>query len=449
MARPVLTLFLLLALGLTVRPSQAAIDPKAGRDLLSPQVMRSMQAYMLEKRFDGWLFSGQGPFGDLETEFLGLSGRTSHRWFIFYAGVGTIKEPFLIYHPEDEPVFSGLRLYPLPYRSRREMLSLISDKLWTVAKKICLNYSREMSIPELSQADAGMKEWLEKNGFETLSSGTILSFFNTRWRVTDEQEHARAAELDTVLPQAVGFLREKIGRNRRVTDYDLAKQIEKSLKKAGLTPVEPPTVAVGEKTLLARCSPLKSGARTIARGDLLYLEVAARMKDKPDAMHARLGWCLFVGDSVPDSLGADWRRVKSAADSALVLLRSRIPRGKTLCGYEVDEAARAKIGPDPDLLPRPLGLNLNPYGHLFGVRFDSFTARDDREIMPGLGFTLEPGIYREKYALRLCGNLRIDGKRQVVLSAPLQKRIVAVLAPGDPLDGVWDTGQTADTLNAH
>jgi len=52
------------------------------------------------------------------------------------------------------------------------------------------------------------------------------------------------------------------------------------------------------------------------------------------------------------------------------------------------------------------------------------------------GFTLEPGIYTDTYALRICANLFIDGKRQVSLSAPIQRKIIAVLAPASGADSL-------------
>ena len=102
----------------------------------------------------------------------------------------------------------------------------------------------------------------------------------------------------------------------------------------------------------------------------------------------------------------------------------------------MDRAARARLGNPPDILPRPLGYNLNRDQHNFGVRFDNYLTHDDREIMPGMGFTLQPGIYKDTYALRTCTNLFITGDRQVSLSAPLQQEIIAVLAPAAEVDSL-------------
>ncbi len=399
-------------------------------------VMRSMQAYMLEKRFDGWLFTGQGTFDDLASEFLGLQGKTRHRWFIFYPGLATLKKPFLIYHSEDEKVFSGINFYPYPYRSRKEMLDRIRIDLQSFAKVICLNYSEDLNIPELSRVDAGTLELLKNSGFGLLSSGSILSFIHTRWRKSEMETHKKAASrLDSILPLSVDYLRERLLKNKRVKDYDLVKFMKKRLKKLGLEEIEEPTVALWEKTLLEKYTPTKKLSRLISRDDLLYVEVAARLRDDENSMFARLGWSLYAGEQVPDSLSRPWERIVAAAEEALGLLRGRIPRQiTTLRGYEVDQAARAKLGSIPDILPRPLGYNLNRNQHHFGVRFDNYLAHDDREIMPGMGFTLEPGIYTDTYALRTCANLFIDGTRQVNLSAPLQRKIIAVLGSAERVE---------------
>ncbi|MEA1996629.1 MAG: M24 family metallopeptidase [Gemmatimonadota bacterium] len=419
--------------------SWAGILPNEGRDLVPPAVFRSMQNYMLEKRFDGWLFSGSGHFDDPEREFLGLEGKTRYRWFIFYPAIATHKYPWLIYHKADEHVFSGLRFYPLPYRSRSEMLRLFRESLFPVARKICANYSSEMSIPGLSSADSGMLEWLEANGVEVISSGSILSFFNTRWRVSDIETHSQAAaRLDSILPEAVSYLEGRIRRGRKVTDYGLAKFLRKGLKKLGLEPVARPVVAAGPRTLEERWKPESHSwldAEPLAYGDIVYIELSARLRKRAGSsrpMHARLGWSLYIGEEVPDSLTESWERITAAADKAIHTLGFYIPKGLVLHGFQVDSKARAELGRGPDILPRPLGFNLNPHSHRFGVRFDNYYAKDDREIMPGMGFTLEPGIFRENYALRMCANVVIDGSRGVrVFPASSQSRLIPVLGPAE------------------
>ncbi|HLA40596.1 MAG TPA: hypothetical protein VJ417_11385, partial [Candidatus Glassbacteria bacterium] len=283
--------------------SPAEIKPNAGRDLLRPDVLSSMQRYLLEKRFDGWLFTGQGNFSDIDSEFLGLRGQTRHRWFIFYPGLATLRKPFLIYHPDDEPVFDGLSFYPVTYRSLSQMKDAIKRELFTVAKDIGLNYSPQLQLPEISEVDAGTVELLQEIGFKVRSSGTLLSFYQTRWTVTDAETHKlAAARLDSLLSLAVGYLRDRLSHGKKVADYDLAGFIRKRLKKLDLEPAGPVSVALGSNIPKESWEPDRGNRQLIKKDTLVYLEVSAKKRKDGEAMHARLGWMLYTGESVPDSL---------------------------------------------------------------------------------------------------------------------------------------------------
>ena len=136
---------------------------------------------------------------------------------------------------------------------------------------------------------------------------------------------------------------------------------------------------------------------------------------------------LNLGD--PSAI-ADFARVMPLAERVAVLddeLFWGMPR--ILLGA-MHASRPTLLGGNPHVLPRALGYNLNRRGRNFGVGFDNYLYLDNREIMPGLGFTLEPGIYSKHYALRLCANLFLEGDRELTLSAPLQRKLIAVL--GDP-----------------
>lgn len=405
------------------------ISPDNVRHVPELHILLGIQGYMLEKRFDGWIFSGRGQFDDLAREFLGLEGATRHRWFIVIPGMNTFRKPLLVYHPDDEPVFDGIDFYPLPYRSRKELEEYFSGYIKGFVFKVALNHSPDFNIPDLDRADAGLVQWLEGLGYEVISAGSMLSFFNTRWLLTHIETHAAAAAAtDSALRLSTAWLAGEAGRGRGTTDYDLAREVEKNLKKLDLELVSPVIVRLDSLTLSDDFTVDRRNRRRIEPGSLLYLEVSARKRKTEDAMFARIGWTLCLDSTVEQSLAADWDRVASAADAALELLRARIPARRMTLGYQVDEAAREKLGPDPNILPRPLGRNLNAWGRDFGVQFDNYLARDDRELMPGMGFTLEPGIHRARHALRMCNNVVIDGEWRIILSAPLQRRIIPVLA---------------------
>jgi Xaa-Pro aminopeptidase len=88
--------------------------------------------------------------------------------------------------------------------------------------------------------------------------------------------------------------------------------------------------------------------------------------------------------------------VRDARDAALTLLSTRIAAGSPVCGGEADDAARAVIterGFGPQFWHRT-GHSIDSRElHGSGPQIDNLESRDDRVLIPGVGFSIEPGIY--------------------------------------------------------
>ena len=91
-----------------------------------------------------------------------------------------------------------------------------------------------------------------------------------------------------------------------------------------------------------------------------------------------------------------WEAVRDARDAALTLLQGRITAGLPVRGGEADDAARAVIE------ARGFGAQFwHRTGHSIdarelhgsGPQIDNLESRDDRLLIPGVGFSIEPGIY--------------------------------------------------------
>jgi len=92
-----------------------------------------------------------------------------------------------------------------------------------------------------------------------------------------------------------------------------------------------------------------------------------------------------------------WEAVRDARDAAVSLVRSHVPAGRPLHGAEVDDAARAVIE------ARGLGkFFIHRTGHSLdrrdihgsGPHIDNLETRDDRLLVAGVAFTIEPGVYQ-------------------------------------------------------
>jgi Xaa-Pro aminopeptidase len=109
------------------------------------------------------------------------------------------------------------------------------------------------------------------------------------------------------------------------------------------------------------------------------------------------------------------------------LVRERFAQGQPLAGYEVDDAARRVVeeaGYGPYFVHRT-GHNIGVEVHGNGANLDNLETRDDRPLVPGLCFSIEPGIYLPgSMAVRTEINVAIghDGVPRVF--GPIQEELV-------------------------
>jgi Xaa-Pro aminopeptidase len=94
--------------------------------------------------------------------------------------------------------------------------------------------------------------------------------------------------------------------------------------------------------------------------------------------------------------------VTAARDAGIERVQSAIAAGCPLCGWEVDDAVRAVIesgGYGPYFTHRT-GHSIGQEVHGSGANMDNLETHDERRVAPWTGFSIEPGIYLEKFGVR-------------------------------------------------
>jgi Xaa-Pro aminopeptidase len=102
--------------------------------------------------------------------------------------------------------------------------------------------------------------------------------------------------------------------------------------------------------------------------------------------------------------------------------------GRTIHGYEVDDVARGIItrrGYGRYFVHRT-GHSIGEDVHGNGANIDNFETRDTRQIIPGICFSIEPGIYLPEFGVRSEVNVFVE-EASARVTGEVQEAIVAIL----------------------
>lgn len=366
--------------------------------------IREVQAALREQDLDGWLlyeFRGANP---IAKSMLGV-GKTTRRGFFLIPATG---EPQALIHAIEG---SSWRHWPWArrtYSGWREMEEVLGEIL-SGKGRVAMEISPGAAVPTLDYVPAGLAEVLLRSGIEAASSGNLVSRFYSVW--TDEQlaDHLRASEiLPRVATDAFKKAAEAIRAGSPTTEGALSDWIRGELTKEGLTANMECIVAVGRTASDPHYAPEGAG-ETIRRGELLLIDLWG---GKPDSVPADQTWMGVMGSKVDARTREIWEAVRDARDAALAFLSESFEAGKEIRGYEVDDVARALIAERGygDKFVHRTGHSIDTVLHGSGPNLDNLETRDDRLLIPGVGFSVEPGIY-------LLGDIGVRSEVNVYWSA--------------------------------
>ena len=147
----------------------------------------------------------------------------------------------------------------------------------------------------------------------------------------------------------------------------------------------------------------------------------------PGAVFADITWVGFTGRTVPQQYARVFAAARDGRDAATELVSDAARNGRELRGFEVDRAARETIeraGFGAQFIHRT-GHSLGQSLHGNGVHMDDYETHDERRLIPGTGFTIEPGIYTPQFGVRTESNMFI-GEHEAMVTGPTQKELVTL-----------------------
>ena len=376
---------------------------------------------------DGWLlydFHGSNP---IAAQLAGLTSgahMTTRRWYYLIPATG---QPRGLVHAIERHNLDALPGERVVYSGRQQLDAGLTEML-SGLKTVAMEYSPMCAIPYLSRVDAGTVEMVRARGVEVVSSGDLVQQFEAAW--TDEQlaTHRAASEsLYRIKDRAFAMASDAIAHGRSLSEFELQQKMMKWFDEEGLVTDSPPVVAVGGNAGDPHYLPTADRCRAVVPDEVLLLDLWGKKQDK-GAVFADITWVAVTSARVPDEVSRAFRAVADARDSAVRLVVEAARDGRDLRGWEVDEAARAVLMGQGygDRIVHRTGHSLGENVHGNGVHMDDFETHDDRRVLPGTGFTVEPGLYFETFGVRTEINV-YRGEREAVVTGPRQSEIVTLV----------------------
>ena len=388
--------------------------------------LKAIQRAIRKQDFDGWLFYDHHHRDSIAYQVLGLpKSMCTRRWYYLITMKGT---PSKLVHRIEENKLDSLPGTKFVYSSWEEQHELLR-KILSGKRRVAMQYSPMNDIPYVGLVDCGTVELVRSFGPEVHSSADLVQIFEARWSPEGLAAHRAAGKVvHKVIRQAFAAIKRSIEEKHPLTEYELQRHMAEWFVVDEIESSDAPIVAVNAHSGDPHYSPREEGSPSIGRGDFVLLDVWGKQKFS-DAVYFDITWTGYVGDSVPDKYREIFDVVREARDRAVSFIQKGVRKGNTVYGWEVDDVARKIIsekGYGPYFLHRT-GHSIGREVHGNGANMDNFETRDGRRIVPGTGFSIEPGIYLRDFGVRTEVNVHVS-ENDAEVTGELQQAVVPILA---------------------
>jgi Xaa-Pro aminopeptidase len=386
----------------------------------------AVQRVLRNERLDAWLlydFQGSNPIAARLAGLTNGAHMTTRRWFYLVPAVG---EPRALVHAIERHNLDALPGKKAVYAGRRQLETGLTALLDGVAR-VAMEYSPECAIPYVSRVDAGTAETIRRRGIQIVSSGDLVQQFEAAWGADQLESHrAASAALYRIKDRAFEAVAAALRAGTPLTEHDVQQQMVGWFAEEELVSDSPPVVAIGANAGNPHYLPTPARTSRIVPDELLLLDLWGKV-NRPGAVFADITWVCVTGRTVPAEPARAFRAVAEARDAAVALVDEAARGARDLRGWEVDRTARAVLeqaGYGDHVLHRT-GHSLGETVHGNGVHLDDYETHDDRRVLPGTGFTIEPGLYFDTFGVRTEINV-FRGPHEAIVTGPRQMEIIAL-----------------------
>lgn len=364
--------------------------------------------------FDGWLLYDFRKSNPLARRVLGFedSGHSTRRWAYFIPAHGT---PRKLVHRIEAGALDQLPGDKTVYLKWQEFEAGIAG-LVRGARKLAMEYAPRNANPYISRVDAGTVELVRACGVEIGSSGDLVQLFEAAWDDEQWALHQQAGVwTDAAYALCWRFIADEIAREGVVSERAVQQLIMRHFAAHGLTTDHPPIVGAnahaGDPHYETTDAPIRAG-------DLVLIDLWAKV-DHPRGVFSDLTRMGYVGATIPTKYAEVFAIVAAARDAGIACVKAALAEGRALPGWQVDDATRGVIeraGYGAAFVHRT-GHSIGRETHGNGANMDNLETHEERLVLPGCCFSIEPGIYLPEFGVRSEINVFVASDRTVHVTA--------------------------------
>ncbi len=385
-----------------------------------------IQEELRKAGIDGWLFYDFHNRDAIAYHVLGLDfGKfTSRRWFYWVPAQG---EPVRLVSKVESTKLDSLPGEKRRYLSWRELHESLKDILGGV-RTVAMQFSPTANIPYVSTVDGGTVDLIRSLGYEVVSSADLVQTFEAVLDDAGYRSHVEAGRrVQKIKDEAFALIERSLRAGQTLTQYDVQQFIVRRFGEEGLTcQGEYPIVGSNEQQANPHFEPRPDNSRPIEKGDMILIDLWAKL-DQPGAIFYDITWCAYAGQDPPARYVEIFNVVRDARDAALAFVRERFGSGEPVHGWEVDDACREVVeraGYGEFFIHRT-GHSIGEEVHGNGVNIDNLETKDERMLVPGICFSIEPGIYLEgEMAVRSEIDVFITPSGSVEVAGDMQRDLI-------------------------
>ncbi len=352
--------------------------------------LHAVQTVIAEAGVDGWLLFDFRGINPIALGVLGLAKPGTRRIAAWIPANGT---PVALSHAIEQAAWAHWPAsWPRTvYATWQDFERFIATHV--AGRRVAMEYSARDAIPYIDRVPAGVVDLVREAGATIESSSAIVTRLYAVWTPAQTAAHERAAELVAgIAHEAAVRAGAAADAATPLTEFALVQWIAERFAHAGLVTGSLPHVAAGVNAADPHYTPSAESSAPIVRDQLLLIDLWAR---EPEGIYADQTWMASLG--APSSRALEvWTAVRDARDAAAHFLRERLWTGVPVRGAEADDVARGVLRERAlsDWFTHRTGHSIDARElHGAGPHLDGLETRDDRLLLPGVGFSIEPGVY--------------------------------------------------------